>query len=314
MKKGTNILIFNWNNVLTDVIAELKKQGHTILPEDGKKETLKKADVIVVWNETELGGWRGMIKELKKKKKRVVLVQHGRKGTSRIYPPFNETLVSDVVCVWGENDKQRLMSVGTPEDKIKVCGTPIFQHLKPRVKHKGYNVVFSPEHWDKDVSENWIVAKELRKLKRLWFSKINIITKGLSGEQLEPMYDNFIGSDRSSPEHFSVIAEVLSKADLVVGISESTFELLAQSLDIPVVIADVWEPKACDGDERYKDYHREYSNAVAKVPLEKLNETIKFHLKHPEFQRKERAEVVKGDGGDVANPTEEIIKVICNTK
>jgi hypothetical protein len=305
------ILAFNWNNVLTDVIEELKNRGHEILPLDGKKETLNKADVVVVWNETELGGWRDMIKDLKKKKKRVILVQHGRKGSSRIYPPFNETLLSDYVCVWGEKDKERLMSVGTPEERIKVCGTPIFKHLKPRVKHKGYNVVFSPEHWDIDVAENWLVARELRKLKRIGFKKVNIITKGLIGHQIESMYDNLVVSDRNSPEHWEVVADVLSKADLVVSISESTFELLAQSLDIPVVIADVWEPKACDGDERYKDYHREYSNAVAMAKLPDLIKTIKLHMKHPELLSREK--VVIEDGGiNIENPIDEICKVILN--
>lgn len=306
-----NILLFNWNGVLTEVEKELQRLGHTILPQDGSKETIKKADVVIVWNETELGGWRPMIKELQKKGKKTILVQHGRKGTSRIYPPFNETLVSDVACVWGENDKQRLISVGTPAEKIKVCGTTIFQNLKPRVKHKGYNVVFSPEHWDVDVAENWIVADELRKLKRCGFKKINVITKGLAGVQKEHNYQNLILSDRNTPEHFEIVADVLSKADLVVAISESTFELLAQSLDIPVVIADVWQPKACDGDERYKDYHREYSNAVEKVPLKDLNKRIKFHLKHPNTLKKERAEVVKGDGGNVEDPLKEIINIIC---
>lgn len=305
-----NILLFNWNNVLTDVEKELEKRGHTILPHDGKNSTLKKADVVVVWNETELGGWAEMIKNVRKMGKRTVLVQHGRRGTSRIYPPFNEKLVSDAVCVWGENDKVRLMSVGVPEKKIKVCGTPIFKHLKPRKKHKGFNVVFSPEHWDGEVEENLWVADELRKLKRCGLKKINIITKGLRNECYEEWYDNLILSDRGADNHFEIIADVLSTADLVVSISESTFELLAESLDIPVVVADVWIPKACAGDDRYKEYHREYSNAVAKVPLSDLNKTIKFHLKKPNTLQKERAEVVRGDGGTVASPLEEIIKVI----
>jgi hypothetical protein len=307
-----NILIFHWNNILNDVHRELERLGHTVLPVDGTQTTLKKADVIVLWNETELGGWKDWIKKARKNKKKVVLIQHGRKGTSRIYPPFNEKLESDVICAWGENDRERLISVGVDPKKIKVVGTTIFSHLKPREKHKGYNVVFSPEHWDKEVEENLWVADELRKLKGSWFKPIKVTTKGLAGECFEEWYDNLVLSNRSSPNHLDIVADVLSKADLVVALSESTFELLAQSLDIPVVIADCWIPKACAGDERYKEYHREYSNAVAKVPLKELNKTIKFHLKHPETLKKERAKVVIGDGGtNVENPLQEIINVIC---
>lgn len=305
------ILSFNWNNILTDIEEELKRRGHEILPHTGEDKVAKSADVIVVWNEVGLNGNREWVEQQVKRGKHVVLMQHGRRGTSRIYPPFNETLISDVVCVWGNYDKQRLISVGTPEDRIRVTGTTIFQHLKPRVKHKGYNVVFCPEHWNGEVEENLWVADELRKLKWCGFKKITVITKGLENEVLPEWYQNLIVSNRHKENHWQIVADVLSKADLVVGISESTFELLAQYLDIPVVIADCWIPKACDGDDRYKEYKREYSNACAKVPLNKLNETIKLHLKHPELLKKERAEVIIGDGGtNIANPLEEIIKVI----
>lgn len=303
-----NILLFNWNNILTDVADELIKRGHTLLPIDGKKSTLKKADVIVVWNETALAGWRDFIKDAKAAGKRTVLVQHGRRGTSRIYPPFNETLISDVICCWGEYDKQRLLSVGVPEEKIVITGTPIFKHLKPRVEHEGKNVVFSPEHWDKDVTENFIVASELRKLKG-----VNVITKTLKGHQRDEDYDNVVSSDRNSPEHFEIVADVLSKADVIVSLSESTFELLAQSLDIPVVIADIWIPKACDGDERYKEYHREYSDACTRARLGELNKTIYQELKKPERLKIERARIARLDGGvDLDNPIERIVKIIEN--
>ncbi len=304
--KKLNILLFNWNNVLTDVSIELEKRGHTILPIDGKESTLKKADVVVAWNEVGIGNWRDFIMKCKKKGKRTVLVQHGRKGSSRIYPPFNEELVSDVVCVWGENDKKRLMSVGVSEEKIVVTGTPLFSHLIPRVPHKEKNVVFSPEHWDKDVIENIIVADELKKLK-----KVNLTTKILKGHQEESNYPNPISSDRNTSEHLAIVAKVLSTADVVVSISESTFELMAQSLDIPVIIADVWIPKACDGDDRYKEYHREYSDAVMKVPLGKLNSTVEQCLKYPGNLRFERGQMAKLDGGThIPDPITRIINVI----
>lgn len=300
------ILASNWNNVLTDVLAELEKRGHTILPFDGKPSTLKKADVVVVWNETALAGWRDWIKKVQKMGKRVILVQHGRRGTSRIYPPFNEELISDLICVWGENDKKRLMSVGVPEKKIVITGTPLFKHLVPRTPHGIKNVVFSPEHWDKDVIENFIVADELKKLKG-----VNLISKILKGYQNEADYPNPISSDRNSPEHMRAVANVLSYADVVVSISESTFELMAESMDLPVIIADIWIPKACDGDDRYKEYHREYSDACTRVPLGRLNSTVMQFLKYPGNLRVERGAIAKLDGGiHIPNPLERIINVI----
>lgn len=306
-----NILLFNFNNILTDVAEELVKRGHKLIDISNMHDhkAWQKADVIVVWNETELAGWRDLIKGFQKKGKKVVLVQHGRRGTSRIYSPFNEKLISDAVCVWSENDKKRLISVGIDETKIYITGTPIFKHLVPRETHQGKNVVFSPEHWDIDIAENLIVADKLRQIKG-----VNIITKILQDHQNPLLYDNPIISDRNSLDHFSIVAQTLAKADLVVGISESTFELLAQSLDIPVVIADCWIPKACDGDDRYKEYKREYSNACTLTKLDKLNETIVKCLKSPEKLRQERKDIIELDGAfsKTNESVNNIIKVIEN--
>lgn len=301
------ILLFNFNCILDGIADELKKRGHSVteLSKTSKLNLWQKYDVIVVWNETQLAGWRDFIKLAKNKGKKVILVQHGRRGTSRIYPPFNEELISDLVCVWGENDKKRLMSVGVPENKIKITGTPIFKHLKPKVKHKGINVVFSPEHWDIDVAENQVVAGVLRKIKG-----INIITKVLEHEHLA-IYDNPVVSNRTSPGHLDICTDVLSKADLVVSISESTFELMAEMLDIPVVIADIWVPKACGGDDKYKEYNREYSNAcLREKDINRLPKTIEWYLKHPQYLRKERKEISKLDGGDTENSLKNICDVI----
>jgi hypothetical protein len=302
-----NVLLFDFNNVLADVEEELKKRGHILLPIDGKPSTFKKADVVVLWNETDLGGWKDWIKEGQKKGKKFVLMQHGRRGTSRIFPPFNEELVSDVLCAWGENDRDRMISCGVKPEKIVVTGTTVLNHVKPRMEHEGLNVVFSPEHWDTDVVENAIIKGTLDKLKG-----VKVITKCLEGEHDPNYYTNPVVSNRSEKGHLEICADVLATADLVVAVSESTFELMAEHMDIPVVIADIWIPKACAGDDRYKEYNREYSNACTRVKdINKLNDTIMYHLKHPEILREERKQIAILDGGtDIENPLYEICNVI----
>ncbi len=305
--KKLSILMFDFNNILYDVARRLEERGHTLLQHDGKEKTWKSADVIVVWNETELGLWREWIKEANALGIRTVLMQHGRRGTSRIFPPFNETLVSNVVCSWGENDRKRMESCGVDPERIFVTGTPIFKHLKPRVPHEGINVVFSPEHWDVDVVENVIVRGQLGKLRG-----VKVISKLLKGEHNPAEYPNPVVSDRKEEGHLEACAEVLSTADIVVAVSESTFELMAEILDIPVVIADIWIPKACNGDEKYREYRREYSKACTRVPdIKNLNAVIMNHLKHPELLRKERAEIAILDGGtNIADPLDRIVYVI----
>ena len=304
------ILAFDFNNILDEVIAELTNRGHELMNHrkpDGTLINWKQADRIVVWQETELGGWKDQIREFQKAGIPVILMQHGRRGTSRIFPPFNEELVSDRVCVWGENDRKRLESCGVPSEKIFVTGTPIVKGVKPRLEHDGINVVFSPEHWDVDVMENLIVAGALRKV-----PDINVVTKILEGEHNPSEYDNPIASNRQLPGHLNICYQVLQKADAVVAISESTFELLAEVMDIPVIIADIWVPKACAGDARYKEDQREYSPGCAmEKDMDKLGDTIKRHINNPELLRQQRQEIGVLDGGtNIDNPVDEIIKVI----
>lgn len=296
--------MFDFNNIAVDVAEELKKRGHELLPH---RDNWKEADVIVVWQETDLGGAKEWVREMQAAGKRVVLLQHGRRGTSRIFPPFNEELVSDQLCVWGEADKQRMISCGVPEEKIYVTGTPVVKRVKERIPHEGINVVFSPEHWDVDVFENLIVAGALRKI-----PGIKVISKLLEGEHNPAEYDNPVISNRQAVGHLDIVIETLQKADAVVAISESTFELLAEIMDIPVIVADIWTPKACAGDDRYKEYQREYSPACEKVKdMDKLGEVIMKHIKHPELLREERKQAGIDDGGtNIEDPVGNIVRVI----
>lgn len=301
------ILAFDFNNILVDVRDELIKRGHTLLDH---RDQWREADVIVVWHETDISGAKNWVIEMQQAGKKVVLVQHGRRGTSRIYPPFNEKLQSDVVCVWGENDVARLVSCGVPRERIVVTGTPVVKRVRSRKPHTGINVVFSPEHWDQEVVENAMVAGALRKI-----PGINIITKVLENEHNIWEYDNPVISNRQALGHLDICMEVLEQADIVVGISESTFELLAEIMDIPVVIADIWIPKACAGDDRYKEYQREYSNACERVKhLSDLGSVIQKHLRNPHLLREERRTIGILDGGsNITDPITNIIDVITKT-
>lgn len=308
MKKKLRIIAFDFNNMLTDVIESLGARGHYLFQGKISEKMVREADVILLWNETPMGGWDQWVKNLKGK--RTILFQHGRRGTSRIYPPFNEPLKSDLICAWSENDRRRLEKAGVPKEKIKVTGTTIWSHIIQRKAHEGINVIFSPEHWDDmDVAENFIVKAQLEKLK-----DVKVITKCLRKEHTEGVYPNPVWSDRKSKDHIDICAKVLSTADVVVAVSESTFELMAEIMDIPVVIADIWVPKACDGDERYREYQREYSNACERVKdMSKLNEVIMLTLKYPELLRERRKEIAVLDGGlNIENPLQEIINVIEN--
>lgn len=312
------ILIVKYNYITEGLEEELLKRGHKVTSKKiTNKNEIKNHDVLVVWQETMMGGARQLIGWAKTFEKKTVLLQHGafQDFRFRMSEPFNENLLSDVVCVWGEDDKKRLLELGVEENKIKVTGSSVFQHLKPRVPHNK-TILFVPEHGDEDNAENICMAGVIRKLKIPIITKLLIPnsknTDSYDKEKIDPdWYDNPVISDRFDKDHLDICADVLSKADVVVGLSESTMGIMAEALDIPVVCADIWIPKAYHGDERYKNYQRPYTNACVRVKIDKLNDAIKYVLKHPEHLRKERRQVVEANGGNIKDPIKKVCDVIC---
>lgn len=276
-----SIMIFyhDHNSIMKDIRREL-----------GGTNDFDEADVIFLWNDVNPIE-RSIVSYACRQGKKTFVIQHGRKGSSKYYPPFNEPIHADKMLVWGEFDKNRLIKAGKDPKSIEVVGTTIFNKLIPRIPHKGINVVFCPEHWDRPVEENIKVRDELRKLKG-----VNIITKIIESHNPED-FDNPIQTNRDEEGHLEKCIEVLATADIVVGVSESTFELLAQAMDIPVVIMEEWEPKAFGGDLAYTTYERLISRASHKTTVKNLNKTIKEVLKNPHTLKKERAEVVEEEGG-----------------
>lgn len=156
--------------------------------------------------------------------------------------------------------------------------------------HNGVNIVFCPEHWDRPVDENYQVRDELRKL-----SGVNVLTKIIESHDPNE-FDNPVQTNRDDINHLDECIKVLQTADLVVGISESTFELLAQAMDVPVVIMEEWEPKAFGGNLAYTTYRRVISNGSKRTSLKNLLKTIKQQLNNPEELKEERQQAVIDEG------------------
>lgn len=266
-------------------------------------EKIEDADKVLLWNDVNPIE-RGIVRYARSLKKPVFVLQHGRKGTSRYYPPFSEKIQADKLFVWGEFDRASLIEAGQ-EARIEVVGSPIFSRLYKKA-HEGINVVFSPEHWDRAITENTLVRKKLRQLRG-----IQVITKLIDSPSHDPKaYDNVVLSNRAMDNHLDVCADVLSVADIVVGISESTFELMAQFLNIPVVIMDEWSPKSFGGDARYATYRRVISRAAKRTSLKNLLKTIKHQLENPDELEEERKQVCIEEGGSNLNFMQRIHEVL----
>lgn len=265
------------------VLADISKEFETV-------EDPAQADRIVVWADLTFQG-RMLVDFGKSRGIPTIAVQHGRWGSSRYFPPFDEPITADKLLVWGQIDKDALVEAGHPEDKIKVVGTTILDHIKPKKQHSGIRVVFSPDHWDKEIDENKNVMEELKKV-----PNIQLSTKIIDGQDPN-LYVNPVQSFRSKPDHLDIGTELLSKADLMVSISEGTYELLAEAMDVPVITVTDWEPKPFGGDNRYmQGYRRVVSSATKTTTLENLRKTIEQQLANPDELKEERRKAAVDNG------------------
>jgi len=267
------------------------------------------AEKVVLWQDV-IGEGMGVAKLAHAKGKPVIQLQHGRRGYTQYRYPFNKKMISDKFCAWGKTDYDNLIEAGIDPKKVEITGTTVFSHLKPKKEHTGTNIVFSPDHWDYDIEENDKVVAVLRKMKG-----INITTKVMEMHDIKK-YDNPVFSNRNRPNHLDKCAEVLQTADLLVAITEGTFELMAQILNIPVVIANLFTPRPCGGDRRYLEFRVPFSTAVKKEPdIKKLAKLIKQQLKNPDELREQRRLVAFDDAGiEIKDPLQRIVEVIKTTK
>ena len=286
MKK---VYLGDHNNVLVD----LKEHFELV-------ESIDEAEAVVLWQDV-LGMSRSIVRLAHSQGKKVIVVQHGRHSTMDYCPPSNYEFISDKLCVWGEQDVDRLVGNDFDSSKIVLTGTTIFSHLKSRRKHTGKNVVFVLAHQDCEIEENKDVAEALKKIEG-----INVITKGIEVHNPEG-FQNYISSNRSADNHLDICADVLRDADIVVAIKDDTFSLLAYSLDIPVIIPKVWRERNMLGRES----HERFTEACELVELEDLGEAIKRTLNNPDRLKAQRMKVAIEEGGvNLPNPLKTIINVI----
>lgn len=297
MVKLKAVFVGGHNGILEQVKQRLE---HTV----DLTFNLNQADVVVLWQDV-MDYCKELAIKAKQAGKPVVVVEHGNCAYQDYCPPISYPLIANVLCVWGETNRQDLLKAGIAPSRIRVTGAPILNALCPKKEHQGKNVVFAPIHWPGDVVENQVIAQALRKI-----SNINILTKVVEDHN-QSWYDNPIYSPRDHPYHLSICAEVLSLADVVVGVAGGTFESLAVALDIPVILVDYWTPKKWLG-RRIIDKLTDFPEAMAKTSLEELSKTVLEELDQPNrlaSQRRRYAEERLGVGLP-GNPVEKIVEVI----
>jgi hypothetical protein len=146
------------------------------------------------------------------------------------------------------------------------------------------------------------------------YSDINSNMRLIS--KLTPIHDKnlYLGSvcltNVGSNAHIEGCVKLLQQADVVVGMVESTFQLLAMAMDIPVVISKEWEFKIYGGKDYSKCDHIR-TDAVVYSDTKDLRKVIEGELANPARKAEKRKNIVLRELGDITTDSDQnILNVI----
>ncbi len=330
------IYIRDFNNVMSGI----KKCEDFEFVEDPRD-----SDCLVLWQDV-----RSEMLELCKinreyMKKPVVVVQHGTGGTRDYQPPEKFEMYADKFCCWGTHDYDRLVNNGYG-DRAVLTGSTLINQLKPLVPHTDKNIIFCPIVNMHEEPANLITFYELKKIeldysqKKLlkhkedlrdrWDARIlcpdapegltipysDINTNFRLISKLTTMHDKslYLGSITlthvQSATHLEDSVKLLTQTDLVVGMVEGTFQMLAMAMGIPVVVCKGWEFKEYAGKD-YSSSEMIFTNGVVRCEVEDLRKTIEQELSNPTRLAEERQKTLLGEFGDInSDPDSKIIETI----
>ena len=269
------IYINNFNGIFDGLVSKIGKDLTT---------DWRQADTVVLWQDV-MGELESIASQAKMMGKRVIVAEHGLLSINDYIPPLNCPMIADTFMAWGEWTKRWLINeTKIDPEKIVVTGTLLTNKIIPRRTHARKRVLFAPRHWDRELDENLEVADELRKCGYDVYSKL------LKGENNLERYPHPMSTDRQNFNHIETCFEVLSWADVVVGVGEGTFGALAHLMDIPYISVDNWMEKDLLGKTYTRDeFVRQISPAAIQVPIESLNKQIELCIKDPDVNKRERA-------------------------
>lgn len=286
------IVVLNWN----DVVPDLSKYFEIIEGED-----FLGADAIIAAHDTN-PTQAAQAKTAMEYGIPVFTLQHGRFSASD-YLYNNKSPAGDYFLAWGDTDAKMAIEGGWKKEQVlNVGAVPFADWVKPRPD--GKTVVFAPAHVealpslnamnDNEALNVWNILRDMK--------GINPVAKLLKGEHPEELFhgNKFITSRSESGHIKKIYKQLLKKTSCVVSQAEGTFELLAYSMDIPVIRFN----NIYHGPDRF------HTAATVIDNIDELEETVRRVLKNPSEKRKERKAVTEADGG--ATPSN-VLKNIVGT-
>lgn len=256
-KKG---LVINWNCCIPDMSEYFDISGNLV--------DMLIADFIILWNDIE-PAYRGICTQAKGLGIPVFCMEHGLDPVYTNY--WDKVFFADYFFAWSESQKELLLKVGWPEDRVIVVGCPLFRNdLDHRPDGKVAYFPTRPESQD-----SLLLWNRIRKIDGIH----SVIKLVIPGNDVSLYEGDKVISLRGSQNHSDMVYLSLKNASCMVMDEDSTQVLFASHLDIPII-----KPK-----NEYPVYH---PSIITEFNPDKLEDSIYFALGYPEHLRVERQEFV----------------------
>ena len=220
------------------------------------------------------------------------MVQHGRRAMRDYWTNLGQP-TSLATFVWGTKDYEDALEGRWAPEQVFRVGAPWFFYRPERQEEKGL-IVYDVPHWNIDTMESKKTWAALRRI-----PGIRPIAKLITPSSQKQL--NYIGEQcltyRNEPGHLESTFDLLKRASAVVCMMESTIELMAISLGIPVIHVEGFKHKELAGTWQGVEDTLPGKGSFA-TTLKDLPKTITLAMEHPELKAQEARERLLEDAGD----------------
>jgi hypothetical protein len=207
-----------------------------------------------------------------------------------------------------------------PKDGINVLYAPVISskeepenllvHLELKKWEANNTQRYLRENF-KRLKGGWATENTIMRGDKVWKREIIptvprgiIYSNGLVNVKLSSVHDMnqyqspLIVTRQDDPAHVNVVADVLSKTDVLVCLEEGTMQLMAYAMDIPTICLDIFKYGEYGGVKDYDKVETIRTSAAYWIKdLNTLGRTIDHALSHQAELRKARIKVCEDEGG-----------------
>lgn len=293
-------VIINFNDILTPLYRTFKQAELTDITDPKKKP-----DCLITWTDYPQDSKMICLAALQQGVP-TFMVQHGRRAM-RDYWTHRGEPTSLAAFVWGEKDREDALTGHWHKDRVFRVGAPWFPYRPKPQEEKGL-VIYDVPHWSIDTIEAIKTWAALKKVKG-----IRPIAKMIAPS--EQKQHNYTGEQcityRNEPGHVEATFDLLKRASCVVTMMESTLELMAMSIGVPVVHVEGFKHKELAGTWQGVEDTLPQKGSIA-CKRDEMGEAIARAMKRPKWLLEEAQERLVEDAGDpeTDEPTRAITTLI----